>query len=137
MLSLYDRVSMAHALRLPLDPQLHSLLAARIEQLTAGPYDLTELTHYLVVEAGDAEAEILAEIGFSPLTNAIDGERFGSPAFQPSWDWLHDHGQWFEMIVTVGDSGFAYVLFIEDSERLAPELLSLCRFYTRNSDHLI
>lgn len=110
MLSLYDRQTMAHALSLPIDPKLHALLIDRISQLTP---ELIEMTHYLVVEAGDTEADLVRELGFCPI-EVVDGV--------PALDWLHDHGGWFECIQTVGDSGFAYHLFVEDGEGALPTL---------------
>ena len=47
-----------------------------------------------------------------------------------SWGWLAALDGWFELIVTVGDSGFAYVLLIEDADGTLPELLAMCRRYT-------
>jgi hypothetical protein len=130
MLSLYDKTSMEAALASPLDPRLHQLLAERIHD--ARETDLIDLTHLLVVQPGDCEHTIAEEICLSPLTNPIDGERFGTPEFQPWWDWLQHHDGWFEMIITVGNSGFAFILLIEDAEGVQPELLSLCRAYAED-----
>ena len=123
MLHLYDRATMAHALTLDLEPRLKSLLAARIGALTE---ELIDFTEYLVVEPGDAEEDIVRAIGMSPLIEPIDGARFGDPGFRPGWDWLADHGGWFEMIITFG-STFAYIIFIADAEGVPSDLLSLCR----------
>ena len=128
MLSFYDRATIEGALALSLDSQLHNLLASRIANLTARGFDdLIDMTHFLVIEAGDTQADIELEVGFSPLVNATDGTRFGSIDFHPSWDWLQYHDGWFELIVTVGNSGFAFVLLIQDVEGVDPELLKLCR----------
>jgi hypothetical protein len=127
MLSLYDKASMESALASPLDPCLHQLLADRIHD--AAETELLDLTHLLVVQSGDCEHTIAEEICLSPLTNPIDGERFGSPDFHPWWDWLQQHDGWFEMIITVGNSGFAFLLLIQDAQGVQPELLSLCRTY--------
>jgi hypothetical protein len=129
MLSLSDKASMEDALSFPLEPRLRDLLASRIAQLALSDYDLTELTHFLVVEPGDAEADIEREIGFSPLVNPIDGARYGADDFHAWWDWLHDHGGWWEMGICVADTGFAFILFIQDDDRTYPELRSLCRAY--------
>lgn len=127
MLSLYDRDSIEAVLASSLKPHIRNLLTDRIKDAAAT--GLLELSHFLVVQAGDREEDIAAEICLTPLTNPIDGQRFGSPKFQPAWDWLEEHDGVFEMIVTVGNSGFAFVLLIEDSEGVDPELLKLCRSY--------
>lgn len=116
MLSIYDEQTLTHALTLPLDPKLHALLADRLAQLTP---ELIEMTHFLIVEARDMEADLVKELGFCPIEVVDD---------IPSWDWLHDHGGLFELIMTVGDSGFAYHLFVQDGEGALPRL---CRHHTR------
>ena len=131
MISLPDRAAIEAAVNGSMPVEVRDILARRIAGLTSPHGDLTDLTHFLVVEAGDTEAAIVAEIGFSPLVNAIDGARFGSPDFHPSWDWLRDVGGWFELIMTVGNSGFAFVLLIEDRDGTDPELLRMCRRHAR------
>jgi hypothetical protein len=127
MLSLYDKPSMEAALASPLDPRLHQLLADRIHD--AAKTELLDLTHLVVVQPGDCEHTIAEEICLSPLTNPIDGERFGSPEFQPWWDFLEHRDGWFEMVICVSNSGFAFILLIQNAEGVQPELLSLCRTY--------
>ena len=122
-----DRAAIEAAPNLPMRAEVRDILAPRIAGLNSSDGDLADLTHFLVVEAGDTEAAIVAEVGFSPLVNAIDGARFGSPDFHPWWDWLQNVGGWFELIVTVGNSGFAFVLLIEDREGTDPELVRMCR----------
>jgi len=45
------------------------------------------------------------------------------------FDYAEDHGGYFELIVTVGNDGFAFVLFVRDRDGVDPELLSMCRAY--------
>ncbi len=131
MISLIDGASIADASTLPLEPRLAALIAARIAKLDTPYGNLGDLTHILVIEPGDTEANIVEAVGLSPLVNPIDGVRFGDAGFQPWWDWLQRHDGWFELVVCVGDSGFAFVLFIaEDAD---PELLTLCRTFARRA----
>ena len=123
MLHFYDRAGFARALTLDLDSNLRRLLADRIGALTEEPIDCTE---YLVVQPGDTEADIVHQIGLSPLIEPMDGIRYGAPGFRPHWDWLSLRDGWFEMIKTFGSS-FAYVVFIEDDDRIKRELLEMCR----------
>tara|TARA_B100000378_G_scaffold228433_1_gene192867 strand:+ start:931 stop:1332 length:402 start_codon:yes stop_codon:yes gene_type:complete len=124
MLSLPDRAAMDHALTLPLRPDIKFILQERITQVIAEGLD--GLTHIVVLCPGDTEAMLKAEVLFSPLE--WEGRRWGNPGFQTWWDWLHDHGGWFELIYCVGNSGFAFILFLEDAdcEGLA-DLLTMCR----------
>lgn len=127
MLSMHDEATMQAALALPIDPHLRALLTTRI--IHYGAAGLSSLTHLVVIQPGDSEAVIMREIGLYPTTSPIDGAHFGSMAFHPFWDWLEDQGGWFEMIVTVGDTGFAYILLIENAEGADPDLLALCNAY--------
>ena len=126
MLSLY-KASIEAALHQPLDPSLHALLVETWRRAEAP--DLLDLTHILVIQPGDTEAQIIAEIGFSPLVEPLGGVRFATTGYYPHWAWLHDLGGWYEMIVTVGDSGFAFILLIEKAVGVLPELLSMCAHY--------
>ncbi len=124
MLHAYDRATFAHLLTLKLDPVLYRLLSERISGMTEEMLDHTEI---VVVEGGDTEDDIVRAIGLSPLVEPINGARFGEEGFLPHWDWLADHGSWFEMVVTFG-STFAYVLLLE--RRGNPALVDLCeRFF--------
>lgn len=123
MLHFYDRATIAHALSLDLEPSLHLLLANRIGALTE---DLIDYTEYLVVQVGDTEEDLVRHIGFSPLVDPVDGARFGQPGFQPGFDWVTDHGGWFELVFTFG-STFAYILLIEDAPGALTDLIDLCR----------
>jgi hypothetical protein len=124
MLSFYDAAGLRNALTLPLRADLRELLHQRITQIFAD--GLEDLTHIVALCRGDTEAMLKAEVLFSPLE--WDGRRWGDPGFQAWWDWLHDHGGWFELIYCVGDSGFAYILFVEDCDHPAlMHLLAMCR----------
>ncbi len=112
------------------DPHLRSLLQQRFDAFLTDTYDLRSSTEYLIVDAGtDTEADIIDAVGFSPLVEPIEHVRFGTSGFYPWWDWLADHGGWFELIVTVGNAGFAYILFVRNHESILPDLVALCRRY--------
>lgn len=138
MIALHDRVSIEDALSSSLDCRLRVLIAACIKQeIRPTTYDLIDYTSIVVARAGDTERSIRRELGFSPLVNVFDGSRFGTAEFVPFWDVLHDHGGWFELIFTVGNDGFAFVLFVQDNEGVEPDLLALCRAHARTTIHLI
>jgi hypothetical protein len=127
MLTAYDRASMARLLTLGLNPQLHALLQRRFDALMTPHGDLTDWTEFLIVEPGDTEADILREVGFSPLIHP-HGACFGTKAFAPFWDHLTHEGGYFVLTITFG-STFAYVLVIADAEGTLPALRCLCRRY--------
>lgn len=127
MKTIYDRAGQARILTLDLDPRLRALLERRFASLVTIDGDLTEWTEIVIFEAGDAETDLVREVGFSPLLDP-DGGRFGNRGFRPSWDHLTAHDGWFELTISFG-STFAYVLFISDAESVLPELCCLCRRY--------
>ena len=129
MLSLRDEASMKAALRLRLQPELRQMLSDRIQDAAAT--ELLNMTHFVVVEPGDCEHDLVDAIGLTPLVNPIDRARYGARDFHPFWDFLEHHSGWFEMIVSVGNSGFAFVLFIQDAEGADSELMALCREYAQ------
>ena len=117
MLNLPDMTTLRAAIEHEQRPDLKRLLEERLgDTIHSG---LEENTHVLVVEADDTEEQIVEAVGFSPLRTRIDNLP-GS-----DWDWLERHAGWFELLYCVGDSGFAYFLLVEDSDR--SPLAELCR----------
>lgn len=126
MLSLHTRELALQALDQRLNESLRALLVARIGQVHAAGLD--DCTHYIVFGVGDTEFDLMAEIGMTPLVDPL-GPRFADASFEPWWDLLRHHDGWFELVICVGDTGFAYVLFIEDAGTTDAALLALCRHY--------
>ncbi|MCW1431879.1 hypothetical protein [Novosphingobium sp. JCM 18896] len=123
MISLPDREALGAALSMPLPAALYSLLSDAIALATEG--NLLDLTYVVIIEEGDTEADIIEEIGFSPLVHPIDGHRYGDAQFQPYWAYLQERGGWFELIHTVSNDGFAFVLLVDgDAES---DLVRMCR----------
>lgn len=119
MIDMPDLDAMLAVLRAPLQSDLRELLASRLQDAFA--CGLADLTHMLIIQPGDTEAQIIDAIGFSPLVSRMDGNRF-----QPDWDYIEPHPGWWELIYTVGDSGFAFLVFVERAEGVLPSLLALC-----------
>ena len=123
MLTIYDDQT---ALPRDLPADLRTLIEGHLT--SAREQGLAELTHIAVIQPHDTEEVIANELGFSPFHNSLTGKRYGQAGFQPNWDWLEVHPGWFELIYTVGDSGFAFVLFTEKGES---ELARMCESFTR------
>lgn len=87
--------------------------------------DLLGLTHAVIIEPHDTGQTIEQELGFNPLIHPIDGIPYDHPDFEPYWVHLGKQGGWFTLIHAVGNSGFAYMLLIPDSED--GEFQRLCR----------
>lgn len=111
MITIYNE----HDARKLSDSDLLSLVRGHLTK--AKENGLQDLTCIAVVEPHDSEAAIVRELGFSPLANPLSETRFGDPDFSPAWDWLEVHRRWYELIFTVGDDGFAYIVFITRENR--------------------
>ena len=130
MISIRDSQTMEFALSCPLDPLLKQLLLKRLDMLSEfSDFDLSELAHFVIVEPGDTLATIEAELSFSPFVNFVDGARYPDPAFTPSWEWLIDHGKWFELVFALSDSGFGINLLVPNRPDVNPMLLALLKAY--------
>ncbi|CAN5530098.1 hypothetical protein BH10PLA2_BH10PLA2_03470 [soil metagenome] len=127
MLIIHNSAAMAHSLDGPADTMLKHLLTERSAQLAEYGTDLGELACFIVVQPGDLLPDIEAAMGFPITANFIDGVPYGEEGFMPSWEWIQDHGGWFEVIFILEDGGFGHVLFVQDTEGVDPQLLSLCR----------
>ena len=131
MLSLYDATSSAAGLDQPLNPALRTLITDRLSDARA--LGLADLTHIVVIQPGDTEQAVRQELGWSPLENPIDGDRFGTANFLPVWPWLQDLGGGYELLHPIGNDGFAYILLIENADGVLPDLLTMCREYAREA----
>ncbi|AWM78532.1 hypothetical protein [Phenylobacterium parvum] len=106
MLSLTDRVAVTAALTNPkLDPNLRALIGLRAWQMDddrARP--LSEIVLFVVVQPGDSSEVIHEAVGF-PIT--------WDQAHQPGWEWMEDHGSWFELAYALTDD-VGMIVFVAD-----------------------
>lgn len=130
MLSLRTTAAMERVLRLPLDQQLRTLLEQRMEQLRVNYQgNLGEIVEFHVVELGDTQREIEAALSFPILQNVIDGTVFGDPDFTPCWEWMGDHGRWFELVYLFTDDGYGTIVFVPNDPGIEFDLHSICLEY--------
>jgi len=127
MLIIRNAAAIAQAVANPPDPQLGHLLQDRATQLAEYGTDIGELACFIVVEPGDALPDVEAALGLPITASLIDGVAYGEDGFMPSWEWIADHGGWFEAVWVLSDDGYGHVLFVQDQEGVDPQLLSLCR----------
>ena len=110
MISLTSRASIASALNDPdLDPDLRVLIALRAGQLS----DDTKL---FVVQGGDSPEVINDALGF-----CITGDQAG----EPNYDWIEDHGLWFE----IGHGSTRIFVENDNSVELGIHYLCLSHFW--------
>lgn len=127
MLSLRTASAMHYAAATHPDPQFRDLLVLRLAQLDTGDgTDLAELVHIIVFDVGDSLNALEAELGFSPLRNDTDGTFYGQPDFTPSWEWIANHGGWFELVYVFSDWGNGAIVYVRHGDGVEPSLINLC-----------
>jgi len=106
MLSLTDREAVTAALNDPdLDPSLRALIGLRVWQVdTDRRRPLGEVLQIVVIEPGDTDENVHPAVGF-PI--------FWEQADQPGYEWMNDHGSWFELAYVLTDD-FAMLVFVAD-----------------------
>jgi hypothetical protein len=106
MLSLIDRDAITSALTdQSLDPDLRALIGLRVWQVdTDRRQPLGEVLQIVVVQPGDPPEVIHEAVGF-PIT--------WEQAEQPGWEWMNDHGSWFELAYVLTDD-FGMLVFVPD-----------------------
>lgn len=106
MLSLNDRDAVTAALTDPtIDPALRALIGLRVWQVdTDRRRPLGEVLQIFAVQPGDKSEEIHAAVGF-PIT--------WDQADQPGFEWMNDHGSWFELAYVLTDD-FGMLVFVAD-----------------------
>ena len=105
MLSLNDRIAISAALNDPdLDPDLRTLIGLRVRQHYADHQPLIPDVRYFVVQGGDTPEVIHEAVGF-PIT--------WDQADQPGFEWMNDHGSWFELAYVLTDD-FGMLVFVAD-----------------------
>ncbi|OAN99981.1 hypothetical protein A8B75_19155 [Sphingomonadales bacterium EhC05] len=129
MISLRTTAAIKCTIELLADNQLRALMSERVDQLTNAweGIDLSDLTHFLIMQPGDTAADAENELGWSLLQNMVDGVRYGNPDFTPSWEWVEKHNGWYEAVYIISDDGFGINLFVQDHPETDAQLLAMCR----------
>jgi len=135
MYVLRDAAAVRAFLSAGVDAELKGLIDGQLEELAEYTDELGELAAFIVVQPGDAIAQIDDALGFGILSNRFDAVPFDDPGFVPSWDSLAEHTGWFELTYVLSDDGFGLVVYVPKAEALAPELLAMCSRYAAADAH--
>lgn len=106
MLKLNSRAAVTAALKdAQLDPELRAILGLRAWQLDDVRHQpLGETVQFLIVQPHDSAGEIHAAVGFPICWDQAD---------QPGWEWMEDHGAWFELAYVLNDD-LGLIVFVAD-----------------------
>jgi len=111
-----------------LDPMMRAFLVKRIEHMAKdwAPDQWFDFGQLLILEEGDDPA-IVETAGCLRLTGSPFGAaRLGDPGFAPAWEWVDDHGSFYEVAMVVSDDGGFFIVVIPKSIDTSPALLALC-----------
>ena len=127
MLSLTDRDAVTKALSDPsLDPDLRALIGLRVWQVdTDRRRPLGEVLQIVVVQPGDTPDVIHAAVGF-PITS--------DQAEQPGFEWMNDHGSWFELAYVLTDD-LGLLVLVADHPNTNATLRFNCHAYANRSEN--
>jgi hypothetical protein len=107
MIDLPDHASQLAILDQPMAKPLHDLIAGRVSN--AATLGLADLTHIVVITRADDPAAVTVALGFDPLYSRLD-----QTIAEPDWDWLERHDEFFELVYTMANDGFAMIVFVAD-----------------------
>ena len=118
MLNLTDRDAVTAALTdVFLDSDIRALIGLRAWQLDDDrSRPLSEIVKIVVVQPGDTPEVINEAVGF-PITWEL--------ADQPSFEWLEDHGSWFELAYVLTDD-LGLLVFVKDDPGVEFGLRFMC-----------
>ncbi|MFA4950046.1 hypothetical protein [Brevundimonas sp.] len=118
MLTLSDRDAVTAALTdLTLDPVLRALITLRAWQIdTDRNNPLSDVLQIVVVHPGDPPEVILKAVSFPIILDRAD---------QPGFEWMEDHGSWFELAYVLTDEA-GMLVFVPDHPDTDPSLHAYC-----------
>lgn len=110
MITIHDDATLEATLASPLDITSRELVDRIVSDARAS--ELWELTAIVVVQGEDTAEDFVSVLGYPPSTGPLGGE--GEPLL-PYWSWLERHGGWTELLITAGDTGFAWFIIMPNS----------------------
>ena len=116
------------------NPAIRVLVQQRINDIGGEAFDSTELGYFLVIEAGDTIEAIQKQIGFNVLCNRFTAIRFDATGFTPSFEFVEEFPDCYDMVFVLSDDGFGVELFVPKEEDITPDLLAMCRMYAFKED---
>ena len=111
-------------------PEIQAFLRERFYDLChPEPYDPDEHGFFILVEHGDTSEQIESATGYSLLKSLFYNTVYGDPDFTPDFEYMEDHGSFFEAVYIFNDSGFAVIIIVPNEEGIDGKILELCAEY--------
>ncbi len=114
--------------------QIRELVQERIHDLGGEAFDADSLGYFLVIEPGDTNEAIHAQVGFNILQNRFTGIHYSDTGFTPSFEFVEEFASCFDMVFAISDDGFGVEIFVPKEEGIDTDLLAMCRMYAFKED---
>lgn len=122
-------LAMARAIAATRNFWLRHRLSLRNDQLFDAECVVGDLGPIIIVETGDALAEVERAAGVPIATNLVDCAVYPAPDYVPSWETCErDHG-WYEITYVTSDDGSGAVIFLPDRVGIDPTLRAIVHAY--------
>ena len=110
------------------NPVIRKLVEQRITDLGSEAFDTETLGYFLVVEQGDTPEAIERQLGFSILANRFTHIRYDQPGFTPSFEFIEEFADCFDMVFVISDDGRGVEVVI--SKDADPDLIAMCVLFS-------
>jgi hypothetical protein len=111
------------------NPAIRELVQQRTNDLGGEAFDTQTIGYFIVVQLGDTIEAISAAVGFNILHNRFTGIRFDATGFTPSFEFIEEFPDCYDMVFVLDDSGFGIELFVPKEEGIGSDLIAMCRMY--------
>lgn len=111
-------------------PAIRCFVSERMTLMTEdGQYDPDEQGLFILIEPGDLAEAVQAHTGCPLLTSCFGDAQFGDEDFAPMFEYVEDHGDFYEIVYIFNDSGFAHIVIVPKGPGIDPRLIRLCLEY--------
>ncbi|MDI1291467.1 MAG: hypothetical protein PSV18_01830 [Methylobacter sp.] len=90
------------------------------------PYDPDEHGFFILVQPGDTAEQVELETGYSLIKSMFNNTVYGDSDFSPDFEYMEDHGGFYEAVFIFTDSGFAGVLIVPKDKAIDSKILEIC-----------
>ena len=110
------------------DPVIREFLAKRTKHMVTdwAPDLWPDFGQLLVLEPGDDPAIVETAACLRLVGSPFSAARLGEPGFTPLWDFVDDHGSFYEVATIITDAGGFFLIVIPKDIGTSPALLTLC-----------
>lgn len=115
-------------------PEIRCLVLERIHELGADAFDAQALGYFMVVEEGDSLDTLNAQVGFNLLCNRSSGIRFDAPGFFPSFEFIEEFPDCYDLVFVISDDGYGIEIFVPKGPGSPVDVIAMCQQHSFRAD---